>query len=65
MIDVRFPAPTESAGTSDTGEWRYWTNHPECVVETYEEILDDKASGIVQTWRHIVFDVSSLMGSSN
>ncbi|MCK4570322.1 carboxypeptidase regulatory-like domain-containing protein, partial [Candidatus Bipolaricaulota bacterium] len=24
-IDVRFPAPTESAGTSDTGEWRYWT----------------------------------------
>ena len=38
-IDVRFPAPTESAGTSDTGEWRYWTNRPECVVDTYEGVL--------------------------
>ncbi len=64
-IDVRFPAPTESADTSDTGEWMYWTNHPECVVETYEEVLDGLPSGIVQTWRHIVFDVSSLMGGSD
>lgn len=63
-IDVRFPAPTESAGTSDTGEWRYWTNHPECVVETYEEVIDDVPSGIVQTWRHIVLDLTSLIGDS-
>ena len=62
VIDVRFPAPTESAGTSDTGEWQYWTNRPECVIDTYEEVLDDLPTGIVQTWRHIVFDVTSLMG---
>jgi transglutaminase-like putative cysteine protease len=62
-IDIRFPAPTESAGTTDTGEWRYWTNHPECVVSTYEEVIDNVPSGIVQTWRHIVFDASSLVES--
>lgn len=65
MIDVRFPAPTESAGTSDTGEWRFWTNHPECIVRTYEEVIDSEPSNIVQTWRHIVFDVSSLLGNSS
>ncbi len=59
-MDVRFPGPTESSGTIDTGEWAYWTNHPECVVETYAEVLSDSPTGIVQTWRHIVFDVSSL-----
>jgi transglutaminase-like putative cysteine protease len=63
MIDVRFPAPTQSAGTSDTGEWRYWTNHPECVVRTYEEVIDNMPSNVVQTWRHVVFDVSSLVES--
>lgn len=62
VIDVRFPAPTASEGTTDTGEWAYWTNHPECVVETYEEVLADSPTGIIQTWRHIVFDVSSLLG---
>jgi len=62
VIDVRFPGPTESAGTMDTGEWMYWTNHQECVVETYEEVLSDSPTGVVQTWRHIVFDVSSLLG---
>lgn len=65
IIDVRFPAPTDSAGASDTGEWGYWTNHPECVVETYEEVLSNMPSGIVQTWRHIVFDVSSLVESTD
>lgn len=61
IIDVRFPAPTVSVATSDTGIWEFWTNHPECAVETYEEVVDGLPSGIVQTWRHIVFDVSSLL----
>ena len=61
VIDVRFPAPTESYATQDTGAWSYWTNHPECVIETYEETLDGLPSGETQTWRHIVFDVSSLI----
>ena len=62
VIDVRFPAPTESSATHDTGEWSYWTNHPECVVDVYEETLTGLPSGEAQTWRHIVFDVSSLIG---
>ncbi len=61
VIDVRFPAPTDSKGTSDTGIWQYWTNHPECVITTYEEVIDDEPSGIVQTWRHIVVDVTALL----
>jgi transglutaminase-like putative cysteine protease len=65
VIDVRFPAPTVSVATSDTGIWEFWINHPECVVETYEEVLDNLPSGIVQTWRHIVFDVSGLLEESD
>lgn len=65
IIDVRFPAPTESVATSDTGIWEFWTNHPECIIETYEEVLDDLPSGIVQTWRHLVLDVSSLLDASS
>ena len=65
LIDVRFPAATASAATSDTGTWEFWTNHPECIVRTYEEVLDDLPSGIVQTWRHMVFDVSSLLGDAS
>ena len=61
VIDVRFPAPTESPATHDTGEWSYWTNHPECVVDTYEEMLTGLPSGESQTWRHIVFDISNLI----
>ena len=61
VIDVRFPAPTESYATHDTGVWSYWTNHPECVIDTYEETLSDLPTGETQTWRHIVFDVSSLI----
>jgi len=61
IIDVRFPAPTDSVGATDTGEWAYWTNHPECVVETYVEDLGEQPSGITQRWRHIVFDVTRLL----
>jgi len=62
VIDVRFPLPTESAATSDTGEWAYWTNHPECVIDTYVETIENPPVPEIQRWRHIVFDVSSLLG---
>jgi len=61
VIDVRFPAPTESDATTDTGEWAYWTNHPECVIETYIETIVNPPVDEIQRWRHIVFDVSSLI----
>jgi transglutaminase-like putative cysteine protease len=62
VIDVRFPMPTESSATTDTGEWAYWTNHPECVIDTYVETIDNPPVPEVQRWRHIVFDVSVLLG---
>ena len=62
IIDVRFPAPTESVATTDTGEWVYWTNHPDCVIDTYVETIENPPVQEVQRWRHIVFDVSSLLG---
>ena len=62
LIDVRFPAPTESDATTDTGEWVYWTNYPECVIDTYVETIESSPVPEVQRWRHIVFDVSSLLG---
>jgi len=65
VIDVRFPAPTESAATTDTGEWAYWTNHPECVVETYVETIENPPVAEIQRWRHIVLDVSSLLESGS
>ncbi len=63
IIDVRFPAPTESTATTDTGEWVYWTNHPECVIDTYVETIENPPVPEIQRWRHIVFDVSSLLGN--
>lgn len=62
IVDVRFPAPTESDATTDTGEWVYWTNHPECVIDTYVETIENPPVPEVQRWRHVVFDVTSLLG---
>jgi len=62
IVNVRFPAPTESNATTDTGEWVYWTNHPECVIDTYVETIENPPVSEVQRWRHIVFDVSTLLG---
>lgn len=62
-IDVRFSTPTESAGASDIEFRPYWTNHPQRVVETYEEV-EKAPSRIDQTWRHIVFDVTNLNDST-
>ena len=61
VIDIRFPMPTESPATSDTDEWAYWTNHPECVIDTYVETIENPPVAEVERWRHLVFDVSSLL----
>ena len=45
-----------------TRGWAYWTNHPECVIDTYVETIENPPVPEIQAWRHIVFDVSSLLG---
>jgi len=59
-FDVRFPMITASDAYEATGEWAYWTNHPECVTGSWvEEITNPPVEG-VERWRHITFDLSLL-----
>ena len=60
-IDFRFPMPTVSQAFTDRGEWCYFTNHPECVLDTYVETVSHAPTQALQRWQHIVVDVSSLV----
>lgn len=61
ILDVRFPMPSVSTVCESTGNEAYWTNHPECVVETYiEEITNPPVEG-VEKWFHVVFDLNPLL----
>ena len=60
-LNVRFPFISESPSHNRTGNETYWTNHPECVVETRtEEITNPPAMG-TEKWFIIQFDLTSLV----
>lgn len=59
-LTARFPFVTESEVHHSTGDRAYWTDHPECVVDTFiEEITNPPAEG-VERWFNIEFDLAPL-----
>lgn len=60
-LDVRFPFISESATHSYGNHEAYWTNHPECVMETWiEEVSNPPVEG-KERWFHIKFNLESLL----
>jgi len=61
-LDVRFPIVSDSPVQTFTGEVAYWTNHPECVVRTWIEEIENPPAEGVERWFHIEFDLTPLLG---
>ncbi|MFC1853039.1 carboxypeptidase regulatory-like domain-containing protein [candidate division CSSED10-310 bacterium] len=61
-LDVSFPLVPDTANHTSQGIHKYWTNHPESVIETYIETVSN-APGVEHTerWYHIKFDLSGLL----
>lgn len=62
VLDVRFPIVSDSPVQTFTGELAYWTNHPECVVRTWIEEIENPPAEGVERWFHIEFDLTPLLG---
>ncbi|MBP7864433.1 MAG: carboxypeptidase regulatory-like domain-containing protein [Acidobacteria bacterium] len=60
-LDVRFPLATESAHFAFTGDTGYWTNHPECLVRTGVETVENPPTEGVQHWFHLEFDLGPIL----
>jgi hypothetical protein len=56
-----FPLPYNSELQSYKGHKAYWTNHPECVVRTWEEEVAYPAVGGVIKYFNIEFDLTPLL----
>ena len=61
-LDVRFPIVSDSEAQTFTGHVAYWTNHPECVVRTWIEEIENPPVEGVERWFHIEFDLTALLG---
>jgi len=61
-LDVRFPIVSDSPVQTFTGDVAYWTNHPECVVRTWIEEIENPPAEGVERWFHIEFDLAPLLG---
>lgn len=58
FLDVRFPLVMNSDAHSATGDYRYWTNHPEAVLATWIEDISNPPVLETEHWFHIAFDLS-------
>lgn len=63
-LDVRFPLATESAHFAFTGDTGYWTNHPECLLRTWVESVENPPADGVQQWFHLEFDLGPILNLS-
>ncbi len=61
-LEVRFPVVSEAEGQSFTGHFAYWTNHPECLVRTWVEEIENPPAAGVERWFHLEFDLTPLLG---
>jgi len=61
-LDVRFPIVSDSPVQTFTGDVAYWTNHPECMVRTWIEEIENPPAEGVERWFHIEFDLAPLLG---
>jgi hypothetical protein len=57
---VRFPLPIESSSIDYMDKVETWTNHPECVVRTWEEDYNNQATQENSRWFSIEFDLTRL-----
>lgn len=62
ILDVRFPLVTHVSDWSENVINMHWTNHPECVVETWVEQISNPPAIGVERWYHVVFDLTSMLG---
>jgi len=62
-LDVRFPLVGESETHLPLEHWAWWTNHPECVLNTsLEEVTNPPVVGR-ERWFHIEFHLTPLVES--
>lgn len=62
-LEVRFPIVSDAEAQTFTGHFAYWTNHPECVVYTWVEEIENPPVEGVERWFHLQFDLTALLGA--
>ncbi len=62
-LDVRFPLVTDIDEYTEHTDNFFWTNHPECVIGTWVEYIDNPPAIGTERWFHIEFDLRSLLST--
>lgn len=63
FLDARFPVPGPSPAHEPlTDHVGAWTNHPECVVDRWIEVIEEPPIEGAEIWAHIRLDLAPLFG---